>query len=97
MPNHVHVVLRPARDFSEIMRWLKWTTARRCNLALQRTGVPLWQEESYDHWIRNRHEFYSIVRYVEQNPVSAGLVGRPEEWLWSSASRAGDLCRLPGD
>jgi len=86
MPNHVHVVLRPSHDFSKIMRWLKWTTARRCNEALGRAGIPFWQDESYDHWIRDRHEFHSAVNYVEQNPVRAGLVERAEDWVWSSAN-----------
>jgi len=62
------------------MRWLKWTTARRCNQVLCRTGA-FWQDESFDHWIRNGRELESIIAYVEQNPVAAGL---PEEWPWSS-------------
>jgi REP element-mobilizing transposase RayT len=86
MPNHVHVVMQPSHDLSEIMRWLKWTTARRCNSVLQRTGTRFWQVESYDHWIRDRDEYRATVHYVEQNPVSAGLVECAEKWLWSSAS-----------
>src|SRR5437870_2468365 len=38
MPNHVHAVITPTHDFSKIMRWLKWTTATRCNQLLERTG-----------------------------------------------------------
>jgi REP element-mobilizing transposase RayT len=95
MPNHVHVVMRPIHNFSKIMRWLKWTTARRCNESLGRTGIPFWQDESYDHWIRDRHEFHSVVNYVEQNPVRAGLVEQAEDWAWSSANgRPTSACRL---
>jgi len=78
MPTHVHVVLTPKRPFSEIMRWLKWTTARRCNQLLNRNGI-FWQDESFDHWIRN-NELGDIIAYVEGNPVAAGL----ENWPWSS-------------
>jgi putative transposase len=98
MPNHVHIVITPQSEFSEIMRWLKWTTARRSNQLLLRTGIAFWQGESYDHWIRTNEEFESIIAYVEWNPVAAGLVERPEQWPWSSASSgAGDLvaCRVP--
>jgi REP element-mobilizing transposase RayT len=80
MPNHVHVVMTPQHDFSEIMRWLKWTTARRCNRILGRTRTPFWQDESYDHWIRTSDEFASIICYVERNPAVVGL----ENWSWSS-------------
>jgi putative transposase len=85
MPNHVHIVMRPSHDFSKIMRRLKWTTARRCNESLGRAGIPFWQTESDDHWIRDRHELRLVVNYVEQNPVRAALVERAEDWIWSSA------------
>ena len=65
IPNHVHVVMTPLHDFSEIMRWLKWTTARRANQLLGRTKTPFWQIESYDHWIRSADEFMKTIRYVE--------------------------------
>jgi hypothetical protein len=43
-------------------------------------------------------ELARIVRYVEQNPVSAGLVSNPADWPWSSAGFAGESAwrkRLP--
>jgi REP element-mobilizing transposase RayT len=84
MPNHVHVLMTPESPFSGIMRWLKWTTARRSNRLLGRRGIAFWQDESYDHWVRSRDEFEKIVAYVEWNPVAAGLEERPERWPWSS-------------
>ena len=44
-----------------------------------------WQHESYDHWIRDVGELERITLYVEANPVKAGLVSDPSEWLFSSA------------
>jgi hypothetical protein len=41
---------------------------------LERTGLPFWQDESYDHWVGSRQEFSRIIAYIEENPVSAGLV-----------------------
>jgi hypothetical protein len=61
MPNHVHMVMTPQHAFSETMRWLKWTTARRSNQILKRRGMPFWQDESFDHWIRDRQDFERIV------------------------------------
>ena len=54
---------------------------------LGRTGKPFWQVESYDHWVRNAYQFQRIISYIEWNPVSAGLVEKPEDWPWSSAHR----------
>jgi REP element-mobilizing transposase RayT len=85
MPNHVHVIFEPHTEMPPIMQWLKGRTARTANRILGRTGLPFWQDESWDHWIRSRDEFDYLVDYVERNPVKAGLVAAPEDWPWSSA------------
>jgi putative transposase len=85
MPNHVHLLILPKVAVPVITRWLKGSTARRANQLLGHTGQAFWQDESYDHWVRNRHEFGRIVGYIEENPVSAGLVGSPDLWPFSSA------------
>jgi len=87
MPNHVHLLLSPSRLLREVTRWIKGASARRANLLLHRTGRPFWQDESFDHWVRNRAEFEKIRYYIEHNPVSAGLVQTPEQWRYSSAGR----------
>ena len=88
MANHVHVFLKPKREvtIASITKRLKGYTAREANRLLERTGKPFWQDESFDHWCRDQTEFSRIVRYVENNPVKAGLVERPEDWRWSSAA-----------
>jgi REP element-mobilizing transposase RayT len=87
MANHVHVLLAPLRSLAEITRLVKGATARQGNKILARTGVPFWQDESLDHWIRNASEWNRIRDYIEQNPVSAGLVSNAKDWPWSSASK----------
>jgi hypothetical protein len=44
-----------------------------------------WQDESYDHLVRDDNEFWRIARYIENNPVTAGLAPTPEKYRWSSA------------
>jgi putative transposase len=85
MPNHVHLLILPAVSIPAITRWLKGWTARRANALLGRVGEPFWQDESYDHWVRDGKEFDRIARYIEENPVAAGLVQSAELWPWSSA------------
>ena len=99
MVNHLHLLLLPKSiistkplamqsfvALSEITKRIKGYTAREANRMLQRTGKHFWQQESFDHWPRDEHEFFRIIAYIENNPVKAGLVGRPEEWKWSSAA-----------
>ena len=86
MANHVHLLILPKIDPSQLLKSLKGATAREANRLLGRTGEPFWQKESYDRWVRNQAEFSRIRAYIEHNPVKAGLVRTPEEYPWSSAS-----------
>ena len=85
MSNHIHLLLTPKVELSQITQGIKGWTARQINRSLSRTGMPFWQNESYDHWARDEDEVYRIIQYIEQNPVSAGLCLSPELWPWSSA------------
>jgi putative transposase len=87
MANHVHVLLRPSAPLGKILMNIKSASAREANALLGRQGQHFWQDESYDHWVRSDRERSSIIRYIHLNPVKAGLVAEPEDWLWSSASR----------
>lgn len=87
MANHVHLLISPHAPLPTLMKSLKGITAKRANQMLARKG-RFWQEESYDHQARNDLEFERIRRYIEENPVRAGLVREPAEFPWSSAREA---------
>jgi REP element-mobilizing transposase RayT len=89
MPNHVHILIAPLVPLRRITAGIKGISARDANRVLARTGRAFWQEESFDHWIRNRAQFERIRAYVEENPVKARLVARAEDWRWSSAHKVG--------
>jgi len=84
MPNHAHLLLTPSVPSATWLRTLKGFTAHHANLILGRTGNPFWQSESYDHLVRPG-EFDRVRRYIENNPVKAGLAASTEDFLWSSA------------
>ena len=88
MPNHVHAVVWPMPNnlLSDILKSWKQFTARRAKKILALGLEPFWQAESYDHWIRSEAEHARIARYIRNNPVTAGLCARPEDWRWSSAA-----------
>ena len=85
MANHIHVLLRPQVPLRKALMNIKSASARAANAALQRSGKPFWQDESYDHWVRGDRERSQIIRYIHNNAVNAGLVSEPERWPWSSA------------
>lgn len=86
MPNHAHVILRPneGQTLEKIMHSIKSYTALKANQLLGRKG-PFWMRESFDRYIRDADHFGRVFRYIENNPVKAGLCERPENWEFSSA------------
>jgi putative transposase len=85
MPNHVHLVLVPSSKsgLAEAMRRTQGRYARVVNVREDRTG-NLWQVRFASFVMDERH-LLACGRYVELNPVRAGLVARAEDWPWSSA------------
>lgn len=86
MPNHVHLLVTPGVTAKQWLGPLKGFTAYRANRTLSR-HAPFWQDESYDHLVRNEEEFRRAQRYIEHNPVTAGLVASAAGLPWSSAKR----------
>jgi putative transposase len=98
MSNHVHALLQTGLPLARVTGAIKGVSAKDANARLGRVGKPFWQDESFDHWVRNSAEFQRINLYIERNPVRAGLAARPEDWRWSSAfpEVVERLCKLAG-
>jgi putative transposase len=85
MPNHAHLILVPGdedglrRALGEAHR--RYT--RRVNAREDWRG-HLWQER-FHSFPMDEGYLLAAARYVELNPVRAGLVRRPADWRWSSA------------
>ena len=85
MPNHVHLILRPASadGLRAALAEAHRRYSRRINFAHGWTGY-LWQGRFASYAMEDAH-LMTAVRYVELNPVRAGLVKTAENWRWSSA------------
>ena len=83
MPNHVHVVVKPrvGHELPDILHSWKSFTAHEANKILKRKG-QFWEEEYYDHLIRDEGDFGRCVEYVLANPEKARL----KEWKWLSST-----------
>jgi REP element-mobilizing transposase RayT len=86
MPNHSHSLLTRFEDWEleQIMHSHKSFTAHEANKLLHRTG-QFWMTEYFDRYIRNAEHFRNTVKYIENNPVKAGLCSKPSDWPFSSA------------
>jgi REP element-mobilizing transposase RayT len=91
MPDHVHLLYlsAPGEKLSRTLQALKSASAHRL-ARLSRREAPIWQHETFDRVIRGEREFEQTWRYIESNPVRAGLAPDAEGYRWSSAwGRAG--------
>jgi Rad3-related DNA helicase/REP element-mobilizing transposase RayT len=79
MPNHVHAVLQPidGHELPQILHSWKSFSAHCINEMLNRSG-EVWQDEYYDHLVRDADDLRHCVDYAWTNPQHAGFA----EWKW---------------
>lgn len=85
MPNHVHLILVPS-DADGLRGALAEAHRRYTRYINAREGWRghLWQER-FASFPMDESYALACARYIEQNPVRARLVKRPQDWRWSSA------------
>lgn len=85
MPDHLHLVIHPfgRYNFSYIMKMIKGSFSRKLNKINAKNG-KIWQKGFYDNCITDSLQLIRKLEYMHNNPVKAGLVTSPEEYLCSS-------------
>jgi len=85
MPDHLHLIIHPCGryDFSYIMKMIKGSFSRKLNKINDKEG-QIWQKGFYDKCITDSLQLILSLEYMHNNPVKAGLVTSPEEYLYSS-------------
>lgn len=84
MGNHVHLLLEVSdTPLSEILRRIECRFVYWYNKKYQRTG-HLFQDRFRSEIIKDDFHFLRIIRYIQQNPVKAGLCATSEDYPWSS-------------
>jgi REP element-mobilizing transposase RayT len=84
MKNHYHLLIHTQEaNLSRAIQWLGVSYSVRFNFRHQRTG-HLFQGRFKSFLIENERYFTALVLYIHGNPLRAGLVGRLEDYPWSS-------------
>jgi putative transposase len=86
MPNHVHLIAAPKKT-AEGLRLAIGEAHRRYTRMInfrEKWRGHLWQERFHSYPMDERH-LLAAARYVEMNPVRAGIVKKPGDYAWSSA------------
>lgn len=90
MPNHVHILFRvlPCYTLSKVIHSIKSYTAVEANKILGRTG-RFWSADYFDRYMRDRVHLAATKKYINENPVKAGLCSAAEDWPWGSTGWSG--------
>ena len=87
MPNHWHFVLSSEKgeNIPSFMRWITHTHTQRWHASHKSIGCGhLYQGRYKSFPIEKDNHFLQVCRYVERNPLRAGIVQKAEDWQWSS-------------
>lgn len=76
MPDHIHALLSFPKH--EVMSKVvgDWKRFRHKQLGIR------WQDNFFDHRIRDANEYLEKATYIRRNPVAKGLCSQPEDWRW---------------
>lgn len=86
MTNHVHLIVDPGDlpdNLGRLMKRLAGRHTRRINRIWKRSGT-LWGGRFHSSLIETDRYLLTCLRYVDRNPVRAGMVAAPEQFVWSS-------------
>ena len=85
MTNHIHLLVSPetAHALPRAMRHVNWRYSRYVNDSQGRTG-SIWEGRYRASLIEADDYFFACSRYIELNPVRAGIATTPEAFRWSS-------------
>jgi putative transposase len=92
MSNHWHFVVWPRQrrdgEVTDFFRWLTLTHSQRWHAHHGTSGMGhIYQGRFKSFPIAADEHFLKVLRYVERNPLRAGLVSRAEDWRWGSLYR----------
>jgi putative transposase len=85
MPNHFHLLVWPHND-GDLSRWMQGllTSHVRRDHRQYGTSGHVWQGRFKAFPVQEDEHYRTVLRYIERNPLRAGLVQRSQAWEWSS-------------
>ena len=96
MKKHTPVALREAikqHPGESRKEWMLWMMERAGKNNSQNANFQLWQQDNHPIELFDHRILHQKLDYIHYNPVVAGIVEKPEDYLYSSAR---DYCGLPG-
>jgi len=86
MSNHVHLLAVPKApdSLAKCMGLTSMVYTQYLNRKFENSG-RVWQNRFFSCIVDKKEYLWSVARYIERNPVAAGMVGKADDYRWSSA------------
>ena len=96
LPNHIHLLLTVPEGLTleRAMQLVKGGFSFEAGKLLS-IRTPFWQKSFLDRRVRDAAECEKYRNYIHQNPVAAGLVGKAEDFVYSSTNPNFEMDELP--
>jgi REP element-mobilizing transposase RayT len=87
MPDHLHALVTAVSNAADFTRFARLAKQRSGFQFVRMTGEALWQKSYFDRTLRDDECPASLVRYIIENPIRAGLASSPADYRhWGSQS-----------
>ncbi|MCX5642956.1 MAG: transposase [Candidatus Omnitrophica bacterium] len=73
MPEHLHLLIEGKKEDSNLKKFVPMLKQKTSYMYKKTTGGKLWQENYYEHVLRNDEDVKSVARYILENPVRKKL------------------------
>jgi putative transposase len=96
MPDHLHLLLTPriSASLERAIMLIKGGSSHEIH-RVRGHKMEIWQAGFYDVTVRDEADYHARQQYIWMNPVKAGLVEKPEDWAFGSASGKFQLDPMP--
>jgi REP element-mobilizing transposase RayT len=86
MPDHLHLLVAGLTETAALLPAVKLSRQRSAVAFREATAAQLWQPGYFERTLRDDEGVDVVARYIEGNPVRAGLVGSVDEWPFTGGS-----------
>jgi len=94
MNNHYHLLMEISKEnLSVIMQKVNSRYSIYFNNKYKRVG-PLWQGRFKNYFVYNKKYLYSLIKYIERNPIKANITNKIGEYRWAMSSKIFEFSML---
>jgi len=85
MPDHLHLLVEGQSDDSDLVKFVNLLKQRTSFVYRRHHQHDLWQKGYFEHVLRDDEVSRTVAKYIFENPVRAGLVKEPLDYLFSGS------------